>query len=61
MHQDVKVINVEHTRTGTPDKKSIGWQLLTWLPKGYRLIERAEIIGERQSQNYTMLTFARDQ
>jgi hypothetical protein len=60
MNTDIKVINVEYNLVGKPDKKGIGRQLLKWLHRGYRLVERAEIIGERKSQNYTMLTFAKE-
>lgn len=60
MSKDVKVINVEHNIAGKPDKKNIGRQLLKWLHQGYRLVDRDEIIGERKTQNYTMLTFAKE-
>ena len=60
MNTDIRVINVEYNTAGKPDKKSIGRQLITWLHQGYRLVERNEIIGERKTQNYTMLTFAKE-
>lgn len=58
--QDLKVINVEHNPAGKPDKKGIGRQLLTWLQQGYRLVRRDEVLGERKTHDYTMLTFAKD-
>ncbi len=60
MQRDVKIINVDHTDAGIPDKKGIGWQLLTWLTQGYRLIRRDEVIGESDATDYTLLTFARE-
>lgn len=60
MNKQVKVINVEHDMAGKPDKKNIGWQLIKWLHQGYRLVDRNEIIGERKTRNYTMLTFKKD-
>lgn len=60
MKTDIKVINVEYDTGGQPDKKQIGWELLTWLQQGYRLAARDEILGEKPSQHYTVLTFAKD-
>ena len=60
MRREIKIINVNHTQAGTPDKKGIGRQLLIWLTQGYRLIRRDEITENSEADNYTSLTFARD-
>ncbi len=60
MDTDVKIIKVAYNVAGRPDKKSIGRQLITWLQQGYRLVSRDEIIGECETQNHTVLTFAKD-
>jgi hypothetical protein len=60
MGRKVKVINVDYNAAGKPDKKSIGWQIITWLRRGYALARRDEITGGQRTQDYTLLTFVKE-
>ncbi len=61
MSKDVKIITVNYNASGTPDRKNIGRQLIMWLHQGYRLVSRDEIVGQRNTQNFTRLTFSKEE